>query len=188
MENPPINHFSRIVSVFHDRMLPEREAFVVGYAALIEAYSLPVPLPDRLALKRHRRYDTDIWAVYTPRYMPEDTLSGHLAFALRYEGVELAVLHALFMQTGESEIEAWVRREPVGRYARRACFFYEWLMDRKLKLDDATTGNSVHAIDPKQYCGDSGKPSKRHRVRDNLPGVRDFCPLVGRTAKIDACL
>jgi hypothetical protein len=44
--------------------------------------------------------------------MPEDTLAGHLAFALRYEGVELALLHALFTQTGGTEIETWVRREP----------------------------------------------------------------------------
>ena len=190
MEDSPRNRFSCAVSVFHDRTLPEREAFLVGYAALIEAYSLPVPLPDRLALisHQHRRYDTETWAVYTPRHMPEDTLAGHLAFALRYEGVELAVLHALFKHTGGSEIEAWVSREPVGRYARRAWFFYEWLMDRKLKLDDATTGNSVDALDPKQYCVGPTTPSKRHRVRDNLPGVRDFCPLVRRTVKIEAFL
>lgn len=184
------NRFSRAVSAFHDRTLPEREAFLVGYAALIEACTLSVPLPDRLALisHQHRRYDTETWAVYTPRHMPEDTLAGHLAFALRYEGVELAVLHALFAHIGDSEIEAWVSREPVGRYARRAWFFYEWLMDRTLKLANATTGNFVDALDPKQYCVGSATPSKRHRVRDNLPGVRDFCPLVRRTAKIEAFL
>jgi hypothetical protein len=190
MEDSPKNRFSRLVSVFHERTLPEREAFLVGYAALIEAYSLPVPLPDRLALisHQHRRYDTETWAVYTPRHMPEGTLAGHLAFALRYEGVELALLHALFTLLGGSEIETWVRQEPVGRYARRAWFFYEWLMDRKLNLDDAITGNSVDALDPKQYCVGPATLSKRHRVRDNLPGVRDFCPLVRRTAKIEAFL
>ena len=116
MENSPKNRFSRIVNVFHDRTLPEPEAFLVGYAALIEAYSLPAPLPNRMALisHQHRRYDTESWAVYTPRHKSEDTLAGHLAFALRYEGVELAVLHALFTQIGGSEIEAWVRRQPVG--------------------------------------------------------------------------
>ena len=190
MEDSPKKRFSRAVSVFHDRTLPEREALLVGYAALIEAYALPVPLPDRLALisHQHRRYDTEAWAVYTPRHQPEETLAGHLSFALRYEGVELAVLHALFTQRGGSEIEAWVRREPVGRYARRAWFFYEWLMDQQLNLDDAITGNAVDALDPKQYCVGPATISKRHRVRDNLPGVRDFCPLVRRTAKIDAFL
>lgn len=190
MKTSSKNRISRAVSIFHGRALPEREALLVGYAALIEAYELSVPLPERLALvsHQHRRYDTEIWAVYTPRHMPEDTLAGHLAFALRYEGVELAVLHALFARIGSSEIEAWVLREPVGRYARRTWFFYEWLMDQKLKLVDATTGNFVDALDPKQYCVGPATSSKRHRVRDNLPGVRDFCPLVRRTAKIEAYL
>jgi len=190
MKQPPENRFSRVVSIFHDRPLPEREAFLVGYAALIEAYSLPVPLPDRLALisHQHRRYDTETWAVYTPRHKPEESLAGHLAFALRYEGVELGLLHALFTRVGPSEIEAWVMREPVGRYARRAWFFYEWLMNSRLNLADATTGNFVDALDPKLYCVGPTTPSKRHRVRDNLPGVRDFCPLVRRTAKIEEFL
>ena len=61
-------------------------------------------------------------------------------------------------------------------------------MDSKLDLDDATTGNAVDALDPKQYFVGPTTPSKRHRVRNNLPGVRYFCPLVRRTAKIEAFL
>jgi hypothetical protein len=112
----------------------ESEAMLVGYSALIAAFELNVPLPERLALisHQHRRYEAENWAVYTPRHMPDDTIAGHLAFALRYEGVDLAVLHALFICIGHSEIEAWVKSEPVGRYSRRAWFFYEWLMDKKL--------------------------------------------------------
>ena len=190
MDDSPIERFSRTVSVFHDRTLPEREALLVGYAALIDAYELRIPLPDRLALisTHHRRYDSEHWAVYTPRYRPEESVVGHLAFALRYEGVELDVLHALFTQIDGGEIEAWVRREPVGRYARRAWFFYEWLTDHKLKLVDAATGNFVDALDPKRYCVGASSTSHRHRVRNNLPGVRDFCPLVRRTNKIEAFL
>jgi len=163
---------------------------LVGYGALIEAYDLSVPLPERLALvsRQHRRYDTETWRVFTPRHMPEDTLTGHLAFALRYEGVELAVLHALFSRTGGNKIETWVRREPVGRYARRTWFFYEWLMHKKLKLPDASTGNFVDALDVRQYYVGTPLPSRRHRVRDNLIGVRDFCPLVRRTPKLEQYL
>jgi len=163
---------------------------LVGYAALIEACELQVPIPERLAFvsRRHRRYDTETWSVYTPRHTPNDTVAGHLTFALRYEGVELAVLHALFSHLGGEPIEDWVRQEPGGRYSRRAWFFYEWLMDRKLRLPDAKTGNFVDALDPKQYYVGSATASKRHRVHDNLPGVRDFCPLVRRTDKIEQYL
>jgi hypothetical protein len=147
------NRISRAVRVFRGRVLPEPDARLVGYAALIDAYRLAVPLPERLALvsRHHRRYDTGSWAVYTPRHMPQDTAAGHLGFALRYEGVELAVLRALFACIGGGEIEAWVRREPVGRYARIAWFFFEWPMDQDLELANAATGNYVDALDPRQY-------------------------------------
>jgi len=77
-------------------------------------------LPGRLALvsRQHRRYDEDAWAVYTPRHMPEDTVPGHLTFALRYEGVDLAGVRALFQRIGGDAVEAWVRREPVSRGSR----------------------------------------------------------------------
>lgn len=49
-------------------------------------------------------------------------------------------------------------------------------------------GKFLSALDPKQYLAGSARPSKRHRVHDNLPGVRDFCPLVRRTERIEAFL
>ncbi len=190
MKTSPAKQISRVVSEFHGRVVPETDAQLAGYAALIDAYSLSVPLPERLALisRQHRRYGTEIWEFYTPRHMPEDTVPGHLAFALRYEGVDLAVLHALFSSIGGHDIELWMQHEPVSRYSRRAWFFYEWLTGTKLKLSDATTGNFVDALDPKQYCVGPATPSRRHRVRDNLLGVRDFCPVVRRTAKLEGYL
>ncbi len=182
------NQISRPVTIFHGRSSPETGALLVGYAALMAAYDLKVHLPEQLAVisPRHRRYESATWAVYTPRHKPEDTLAGHLAFALRYEGVDLALLRALFASAGGGALEAWVRREPVGRYARRAWFFYEWLLDQKLDLPNARTGNFIDALDPKRYWVGPATPSKRHRVRDNLPGVRDFCPLARRTVKLAA--
>jgi hypothetical protein len=43
------NRISQVVSVFHGRALPESQARLVGHAALIDAYDLNVPLPERLA-------------------------------------------------------------------------------------------------------------------------------------------
>ena len=185
-QNKPI---SRSVSVFHARALPEAAA-LAGYAALIDACSLRVPLPHRLAAisQRHRRYDEDNWMIFTPRHRPEDTIQGHLAFALRWEGVDLGILRALFARLGGGQIAEWIRREPVGRYSRRAWFFYEWLMGETLPVEDATKGNFVDALTPSEYCVGPSAPSRRHRVNNNLPGVRDFCPLIRRTEKINAYL
>lgn len=52
-------------------------------------------------------------------------------------------------------------------------------------MPDAIAGNYVDAIDPDQYLIAS-RPlnNQRWRVRDNLPGTREFCPLVTRTEAV----
>jgi hypothetical protein len=45
----------------------------------------------------HKKYNNHgRWRIFTPRHKPEDTLYGHLIFALKYEGIDLAALNALF--------------------------------------------------------------------------------------------
>ena len=77
---------------------PEKGCFLAGYAALIEAHNLKVVAPDTLCIigTKHKKYADGRWNVFTPRHRPEDTLYGHLTFALKYEGIDLAVLNALF--------------------------------------------------------------------------------------------
>ncbi len=59
------------------------------------------------------------------------------------------------------------------------------MTDEKLDVKDAQSGNYVEAIDPDiQYPGPRER-SQRHRVWDNLPGNRDFCPLIHRTEKLE---
>ena len=85
--------FSGPVNIFHDRRLPET-ATPAGYAALIEVYNLPVPVPRTLCAigTKHRVFEDAGWRIYTPRHAPEATLDGHLTFALKNEGVDLATL------------------------------------------------------------------------------------------------
>jgi hypothetical protein len=172
------NHISRPVSVFKSRIPPE-EGYLAGYGALIDLYDLPVPLPDRLSLiiQKHKRYEKDEWALFSPRYQPEDTLAGHLTFALKYEGIELGTLKALFDRVLPDQIALLVEKEPTGQYSRRIWFLYEWLLDIKLDIPDLAISNFVDLVDEKLQFTGPVEISKRHRIRNNLPGVRGFCPL-----------
>jgi len=178
--------FSDPVTLFQDRALPE-PATPVGYAALIEAHALEVPLPRRLHAigQHHRVVETPGWRLLTPRHAPEDTLSGHLTFALKWEGLDLCVLKRLFLAVDPGEIAALVRSQPTGAYARRIWFLHEWLTDSRLDLPDATRGAYTDALDPELQYGIAGERSRRHRVRNNLPGTPDFCPLVFRTEALE---
>lgn len=162
--------------------MPER-ATPAGYSALIDAFSLRVPLPRTLSAtgERHHIRNEAGWRILTPRHAPAPSLEGHLTFALKYEGLDLAVLKRLFATVAPREIEAIVRARPTGRYSRRIWFLHEWLMGTRLDLPDASQGSYEPVVDPERQWSISGENSPRHRVRANLPGTPAFCPLVFRT-------
>lgn len=179
--------FSGPVTVFQDRSLPEA-ATPAGYAALIGALGLAVPLPRTLCAigAHHRLYERDGWRIYTPRHEPAANLEGHLTFALKYEGLDLLVLKRLFRATGPAPIEALVRATPTGSYARRVWFLYEWLLGETLDLPAAEKGAYALVVDPDLQWAASGTTSTRHRVKNNLPGTPAFCPMVFATEALKA--
>jgi hypothetical protein len=186
MADAPQIHFSGPTLIFHERRLPEI-ATPAGYAALIDAFDLSVPLPRTLTAigERHRILEQSGWRIMTPRHAPHPTLAGHLTFALKYEGLDLAILKRLFAAVGPSRVEALVREAPTGSYVRRIWFLFEWLTGARLDLPDATGGRYVDALDAELQLGVEGETTARYRVRNNLPGTPDFCPLVFRTEALD---
>lgn len=182
------NRSAPLVNVLRERPLPA-PARLLGYAWLISRYDLRLPLPPRLAAAsgHHRPRETETgWLLLPERHAPaEDTLAAHLTIALKWEGVNLAVLDALFRTVPDEDVAATVRATPTGAYARRAWFLHEWLTGRVLDIPDLGKVRAVDAVDPDQQIAlEDGVISARHRVRDNLPGTRAFCPMVRRSPAI----
>jgi hypothetical protein len=179
--------FSGPVTVFHDLRLPEAAA-LAGYAALIDAYGLAVPVPRTLAAigPSHKGYAARNWRIFPLHHRPADAFGAHLTFALRYEGLDLGVLKALFRAAGPAPVADMARAAPACPYARRIWFLYEWLLGERLDLPDATQGAFVPVVDPQQQWAISGVKSTRCRVIDNLPGAPAFCPLAFRTPALEA--
>jgi Fic family protein len=176
-------HFSRTISEFHGRPVPE-QVRTAGYAALIDHYGLKLPLPPRLAAtaERHRPSSTNEWHLLSPRHAPEDSLLGHLEFALKWEGVDLSVLAALFQVANDKHIKKLVRSAPTGVYTRRLWYLHEWLTARQLDIPDPGKVRAVPVVDAEQqFAITDGRSSTRHKVIDNLPGTQAFCPMVRRT-------
>jgi len=182
--------FSRPVNHFHGRGLPE-PAVPSGYAALIERFNLAVPLPPRLTAiaERHHPAPNLSWLLLTPRHRPPDTLEGQLVFALKWEGIDLGVLAALFKVVKPNEIAAIARATPTGAFARRTWFLYEWLTGLELDVPDPGKVRVVAVVDPDQQVAlRKGVPSPRHKVIDNLPGTRGFCPMIRWTPDLRAAV
>lgn len=177
--------FSEAQTVFQEKLLREK-ATLAGYAALIDALDLAVPLPRKMfaTSDRHRMSDYGGWRIMTVRHKPDATVEAHLVFALKYEGLDLHVLKKVFLAIGQEPIKAVVQTTPTGSYARRLWFLYEWLTGDEIDLPEPAVTNYVPVVDPKQqFCVD-GEKLARYRVIDNLPGTPDFCPMVFRSEKL----
>ena len=164
-----------------------------GYSYLIERYKLaarPLSVSARIDARTKGRQlqqsgDQDV-LVFEPKYQPENTLAGHLQFALRYEGINLEVLALLFQQTGKDELNAWLAESPASIYARRTGFLFEWLTGQELKTNVPAKESYVSLVDNEiQFGLKEGERDTRFRVMNNLPGNRDFCPLVRRTSYLN---
>ncbi len=162
---------------------------LIGSAWLIQRYRLPMaqPLTVRSEIGTRRQTQSDA-GVRTERYVesmrPEPTLKGHLTFHLKHEVPNLEFLVRLFLACDAGELSAWIHEEPTGQYARRACFLYEWLTDRRVAASDVIQGGYVDALDHQSIVTASNERSvmcRRWRVRDNMPGTPAFCPLVRKT-------
>lgn len=166
----------------------------VGFKALATRYGISLVQalrvesaigPSRLS----RETGDQIQNRYPPSYTPSDDFAGHFEFGLKYEEVHLEFFARLFAIVGAEPIEAWCRREPFGRYARRTGFFFEWLTGQRLDVADVTNGGYVEAISAEQYLTRT-RPARirRWRINNNLPGTADFCALVRRTPAVQQAL
>jgi Fic/DOC family protein len=175
------------VNDFRGRALPE-PARPSGYAELIAQYDLKVPLPPMLSAitERHHPVSTENWQLLTPRHQPSATLQDQIEFALKWEGIDLSVLAALFKAVPEQAIGSVVRSKPTGAYTRRLWFLYEWLTARTLDVPDPGKVRAVPVVDQKmQFALSEGTLFSRYKVVNNMPGNASFCPMVRRTEKLD---
>jgi hypothetical protein len=158
-------------------------------AKLVEDHLLRVPVRTASVVSdgsiRGSKRSQGPWTVFDKRYAPDDTLEGHLTFAMRHEPFDLLFLKRLFEAVGGAPIQAMVTSQPTGRTGRKLWYIYENFTGHRLDLPAAHSGNYVDILDPSEYVTVDGTMSQRHRVRDNLLGTPEFCPVVRRTDALD---
>lgn len=168
---------------------------VVGYAALIKSLDLPVPTPSIISLITNTPVRTlkGSWLIFPKSYHPteteaetfEEALYKQLVFAIKYEGINLLVFSRLVKRLKKAQIEKLVDIEPTGQYSRKIWFILEWITGEKTaKAPDLSKRSYVKLVnDTLQYCVE-GEKSPRHMVINNLPGDRNFCPMIRKTLRL----
>lgn len=177
------------LSGFQDKRVPEGTQ-LAGWAALVQALGLQAPVrrPSCVSSKHigGSRREEGGFRVFDKRYQPGGQFADHLTFALRHEPIDLLILKRAFAAVPKTVLEDYVRSAPTGTHTRRAWFFYETLTGQTLDVEDAPNVTAVDALNAKDYFTGTGKISRRHKVRDNLLGTSDWCPVIRRTKRLEA--
>jgi hypothetical protein len=174
-------------SIFQGKTTPEKGK-IVGYGSIIEHFKLPIPFPRTLSLitEKSKNYKTADWNVFPKSYQPEETLYKQLVFAIKYEGIILLVFKALFAARSKEEIQAILQIEPMGQYSRKIWFLYEWLQEEKIEVQvDLRKRKYIPLLDTSMQYAITGEASARHKIMNNLPGTKNFCPLIFKTEKLE---
>lgn len=115
----------------------------------------------------------------------ENDLFENLEFALKYDGINLEIIKAIFEKTEKNKIIEYILKQPTGIYSRKIWFLYEFLMNDQLNLGNCQRIKYVDLLDPKIYFTGTTIKSPRHAINNNLPGNNQFCSFVRRTEKIE---
>jgi hypothetical protein len=190
------NQYSCLVSLFQGTMMSKINLLdcsvqPAGYYRLIKRLNLHV-IPNwhesLVAPGNTKQIESTggiIRETYAAKYWPGEGLGDHLEFALKYDGVNLAILASIFKISGQAEITACIESKPTGKYARRIWYLYEMITGERLPLDDLQQGNYVDLLNPDDYYTPIAvRRILRQRVNDNLMGDSRFCPIVRRSEKL----
>jgi hypothetical protein len=113
----------------------------------------------------------------------------HLIFSLKYDGINLEVIAGFFQKIDraafEKELEQALIERPSSKYLRKIWFLYEWMTGAKLGVADLRKGNYVDLLEEDRYYTGRSWDSRRHRIRVNCLGNKDFCPTIRRTKNLE---
>lgn len=161
----------------------------IGYQALIEQYHLKVPPHYRQSfitsqgrgqIRIDNHQETHIYPKHYGLKDPGNPFS-QIEFAIKYDGINLEILEAIFRKLESKEIEITIKKHPTSKYTRILWFLYEFLTKKVLNLRDAKKLQYVDLLNPKRYFTTGGIKSQRHYVNNNLIGTSAFCPIIRKT-------
>jgi Fic/DOC family len=172
------------VATFQERTVPA-DTRLAGWAFLVHAFGVQAPVrhPSVVSAQHVKasRRERAGWTVFDKRYWPGESFGDQLGFALRHEDLDLLIVKRLFEALPAETVTAFIRSAPSGASNRRGWFLYEFLTGRTLDIPDAQGAGFTDLLDTRLYFTAAPRLARRHRVRDNLLGNRDFCPVIRKT-------
>lgn len=163
----------------------------IGYAWIQDAVGAPDflgPQRARLASVTRIERQPDGSLLVPHKLAPEPNLGQQALFALKHEGVNLALLLSAVQRMPPLELAALVQAAPNSLYGRKLGHLWERWHRRRLPGLDGFSVASAYAplFDPEQYFVGPVQRDARWRIEFNGLGELDFCPVVRKTPALMA--
>jgi len=170
-----------------------------GYVALLERHGITHYQPPHISYLHPKAFGarkSEITSnggqreVFPGRTAVGDSDADHLAFALRYDGVDLEAMRLLLPRLDAKHLTKAISATPNSSYLRRVWCLYEWMMGNELPINgiEESRLSAVPLLNPDDEITRDQGISKRHAVRMNQLGSRAWCPQIRRTTAINATL
>ena len=169
-----------------------KNAYPLGYEALIVRYSLPTLshfrssyITPKGARGTSKKDDHEVH-IYPKGYAlknEQDPLY-QLEFSLKYDGINLEILKAVFQHIEKSHLVAFIAEHPLAQQTRKLWYLYEQLTQTSLPIPDVQKGSYIDLLDNELYYTAKPIKSRRHRINDNLLGNFQFCPCIRKTSTL----
>ncbi len=165
----------------------------VGYHRLLQESAVRALPPDRLAEVRtvtRKGQIGQMLAVPASMAPAADDLLGHVLFALKHEGTELAILAQALPLIAEPTLRAAIDASPSSQYLRKAGYLWEHFTGQRIqRRADSLRTAYVPLFDPARYITTRvGLRDSRWRVLFNGIGNLDYCVSLRRTEALQALL
>lgn len=152
----------------------------LGYAWIHQHLraNLPPPAkPASISNSVKSQIDTGSERLFPRNVALENSLPGHLEFALRHEDMDLALLATALTTLPAEDVASRVRKSPNGEYVRKLAYWWEWFRQEALDAPSPSV-TYVPLLDPRtNVVVANPKKAPKYRVLENQLGNRDFCPV-----------
>ena len=109
---------------------------------LLEFFALLVP-NDYL----HNALIKGEWRLSDIQFNIEESTYAHLEFAIKHESIDLLVLKYILKSFSKEELIKNIQINPKRIVNKKIWFYYEFLLDERLRIDDLPTGRYDDLLD-----------------------------------------
>jgi len=174
---------------FQHSILPHG-AELIGFSWLLNHFQLNVPLRELSCISTKRlssqKIDSGGWTLFDTKLKINNNTFSHLEFALKHEVLDLLVLKSILKSFSAEEITKNIKENPKRILSKKIWFYYEFLLNTTLALDDLPVGKYDNLLDEKKYItSNTPTKSKRHKINNNLIGTSKICPIILRTKALE---